>query len=822
MTTTCNIQSKQAFKTLKNKDLRAKTHIYPSIEPDTIKSCSNSGFKIDLLHQNQQSASITVKLYENCTASVLGPFSNGMIICKIKQGNSSHHWQLRLIPDHHAGVWHLLETGKLDNGKMTLTLPGETFHTHQQLTRINLPSDQASGRIGCFTQHGQLFDFKDWFAVSTGQQVTAVICPRPGHWTYPAQTVGQITGQPNSVTLSLPFTSNARYHRNLLIAHTSLDQLTHNDCLGMEGYEQDPTVGHTSWAPQTIARYGFAHPKRLAEIDSKVRQINWQRPTQPAICTMNQLTQARQNVLDNSTLAHDNPYWAGQHQQAATLCLEWLADALDALKDKAHLHPKGNPVYLRPLAPLMTMYNLLDVDGHLTDEQRTDGASLIAQLATLLIRRDFYPWDAAMLPTDDPRSIESLYRGMLNQNFNTDRYVAVGMAGCVLGDHPHASRWRKHAIAQFKWQMKSFVYPQGCWEESHTYANHVKLTLLPLGLALRQSEQAFDMFANENFAAMCQFFVPLLSPKQVDLGNRRAIPAIGDHGYTHADYSLLFGWLSSVFPEESGEYAWAWEQTGSGLAHADSLQQTMFHPLLAPSQSASSKAIDPPKLKAYPGYGACARFGFGTDDESMLLVRCGEAWGHYHPDLGSFWWWSDNELICADAQLGQGAMKLEHQGHNVLGYVDHRPMLHLDRTAFAITQAQQISDEQCHITCVIPVERWYGKKDRIIDIPAEDQPTNTRQFRWHGADALDILDTPHQSPQKQVTWTLHVLADDIKQVAPDRFVFTLTQSSRHMTLLCPCVPKQTIEHRHAPTLGLTLIYPEQPLKHQLRIERNNL
>jgi hypothetical protein len=204
----------------------------------------------------------------------------------------------------------------------------------------------------------------------------------------------------------------------------------------------------------------------------------------------------------------------------------------------------------------------------------------------------------------------------------------------------------------------------------------------------------------------------------------------------------------------------------------------------------------------------------------MLVVRCGQAWGHYHPDMGSFWWWSENELICADAQLGQGELKFAHRGHNVLGYVDHDPLLHLDRTPFAVTDTSESADNQYRITCHLPVERWQLADGCALDIPDEDQPLNTRTFNWQGSDVLIITDTPKRSPQQLVTWSLHVLADAVKQTASDRFAFRLTQSGRWLLLQCPLPPMQVIEHQQMPTLGLTLVYPEQDLVHHLNIGKD--
>lgn len=776
-----------------------------------------SCFRIDLFDRERLSGSIEVELSENCMIYACVRPDHRIMLWANHPDNPKLRWQLRLIPDPVGNVWHYLERGRLDGGKVRWCLPGKQFHTHRQLTRIVAPIHNACGRFGCFSQHGQLFDFKDWFAVSAGPHAITMVCPRPGCWTMQAHTAGTITGDDDSMQLTLPIPDGIPFRRNLLIAPTTLEQLEGNDCLGMQGYEQDLAVGHTRWAPRLIARYGYAHPARLANMDRLVRQQTWQRPAEPIIGNPQQLADAHLRVAEEPDLAAGNPYWCGQMNQAVAMMLDQLADALEALKDKAYLHPKGNPVYMRLLGPLMAMYNLLDVEGHLSDEQRNDGASMIAQLATLLYRRDFYPWDIAMLSREDTRSVESMYRGMLNQNFNTDRYVAVGLAGCVLSSHPHAARWRQHAIEQFRLQMQSFVYPGGCWEESHTYANHVKLTLLPLGVALQQADEGFDMFADERFAAMCRFFLPLLSPRQVDQQDCRLIPALGDHGYSHADYSFLFGWLSMVFPEENRQYRWAWQQTGCGGVHKSALQLTMFHPLLCPSRQGPSTPVSMPPLKVYPGYGACARQCESTQKESMLLVRCGEAWGHYHPDISSFWWWADNELIAADAQLGSGELKLKHHGHNVLGYVDHQPMLHLDRTPFAITDASLTANDQYVITCTIPIERWQLEHGQVQNIPLHDQPINIRTYQWHAPDRLTIMDRPMQSPNQQVTWSIHILADDVWQVAPEQFAFRLTVSGRTLTLTCPMPPLHVTCQRYLPTLGLTLIYPEVNMKHQLII-----
>lgn len=188
----------------------------------------------------------------------------GQTICK---------WQLRIIPATDASGWHLLETGHLCGGQWTLQFPGKQLHVHRQLTRVEMPSEQATGRLGCFTQHGQLFDFRDWFAVSQGQQVTGLMSLRSGQWTYLQQTADYLAGKPDAVTLTLPCLKNRRYRRSFMLACTTLENLKRNDHLGLEYFEQDPIQGHTRWAPRLIAKHGFANPQRLKNMERITRTV---------------------------------------------------------------------------------------------------------------------------------------------------------------------------------------------------------------------------------------------------------------------------------------------------------------------------------------------------------------------------------------------------------------------------------------------------------------------------------------------------------------------------------------------------------------------
>jgi len=346
---------------------------------------------------------------------------------------------------------------------------------------------------------------------------------------------------------------------------------------------------------------------------------------------------------------------------------------------------------------------------------------------------------------------------MLNQNFNTDRYAFIGLAGCLLPNHPHAARWRRHAVDQFRQQMRSFVYPGGAWEESHSYAVHVMLTLLPLALALRHAPERVDLMSDPAFKAMCRFFPALLSPRADASGGVRAIPAIGDHGLdTGTGYvSHVFAWLAAMDADARPLHEWAWSECGAKQSNAKSSHIGTFAPLFAAMlHDVPTKPLLPtlPSVLELPGYGAAARCNAHTPHESLLVVRCGLSWAHYHNDQGSFWWWSRGQLICGDADLGRGSgLKHVHLGHNVLGYPDREPMQYLDRPQYGVDHVEQ-QDGVTRISCQLPVDAWQVASQRGEPILPEHRPFVAREFEWRDAEqTLIVHDRPRRSPDGQVT-----------------------------------------------------------------------
>jgi hypothetical protein len=728
--------------------------------------------------------------------------------------SKARRWALRLIPVTDEPLIEIVEVSSINTGAWTLEFTGEALHVQKQLELVTSSIDDSRFRFGGFTQHGQLLDLKDWFFVERAGMCAGLLALRPGAWTHPTITVAEARGEGDTLRLELPHGSG-RVRRSFLLACASADQVLSRYKTGQRDFE--PRDGYARWPARQIARFGFARLERLDAYARTAELMDRSRPTRFAFGDHQAMKRAMSRACGEPDLSA-NPFWTGDYAAAKAWMFKTLHRFDTALREGAYLHPIGNPVAARALGPAAGLFHMLDFQGELSDTERTQAAALIATLAELLFRRDFYPHDFATEAPEFPYTSASLYRGMLNQNFNTDRFVFVGLAGCVLPSHPHAARWRQHAVEQFESQMRAYVYPGGCWEESHTYANHVKMTLLPLVLALRHAPGAgVDLMANENFLATCRFFIPLLSPPEPSSPHHRRVPAIGDHELgKHDDFGCVFGWLATLCPNHRDEFLWAWNVQGSPASESSSMQATTFSPLLLPDRDiAPPPAPSLPNVQSLPGYGAYARRAFGTEDESLLVVRCGPAWGHYHNDQGSFWWWVRNRLVCCDAGLGSGDLKFAHVGHNVPGYVGHEPRQWLDRHPYEIDRCEQSHDGTVTIRGQIPTVHWMHASDPQEQIPEYQRPHVIRTFDWLGLNELRLTDTFERSPGGLATFTLHTLSRQIRRSGPTEIEFDLAPGVLRLQL--PAEPKDVRFHHDPETIGVTCTYAEGTLVHELWI-----
>lgn len=767
---------------------------------------------------------LNVEILQNSIPLVTGELSldGGVISCRARSGlggivldvsGSGCRWRLKVRPSETSGVLECVEYARQAAGKWHLFLPGNNAFTHRQTKLTSFDTLGERIRLGVFTQHGQLFDLRDWVMIRD-EKCRGLLALSPGAWRIDPGEELAVQRAEAGLRIEGTMLGGPRLVRRYVLAH--VDAKDALDCVDLKH------GSYPAWPAKQIARCGFARPSQVLNTCALASQY-CRRSHDFAFGGDAVLDRAFTLVERHPTLAADCPVWNNQTTVAREWATTWLRNAVSDLKNGAYLHPRGNPVDLRPLAAAATTLHILDRRQQLNDDDFSEGVELIAVLADLLSRRDFYPHHIATIPLGEAGSMQAIYRGMLNQNFNTDRYAFVGIAGCLIPDHPYAARWRSHAVDQFEQQMIAYTYPGGCWEESHSYSEHVKLCLLPLAAALRHSPEQVDLFGSSRFREMCRFYIPLLSPPDQGAEGVRKLPAIGDHGYHRTGplfTSFIHGWMARLLPAERDDYRWAWRETGLGLTQPVHPQINVFSPLLIADPDDPSPVIPPslPSILNLPGYGAAARSGSGTEEESLLVVRCGHAWGHYHPDQGSFWWWNRGELVCADAELGNGALKHESVGHNVLGYPGRTARQYLDRPDYHVDRCVPLSEGGVLIQCQLPVIAWQDGRQSDEPIAPNRRPHNTRTFSWHSADHLELRDEPSRSPGGLVTWTLHVTAIDARRTGRLDILFDLDNRST-LFLRLPCEPSNTLISCQGTTWQCTLTYPEQTLIHDLKVVR---
>lgn len=764
----------------------------------------------------------------SCEQLTLTPHTGGAEVCARVGDDRRRRWRLRLRIDAEQGLAEVIERAGLP-GTLTWRLTGGGAAVNRGVRPLILPPEDLHHRLGGFTQYGQLMDLVDWVAALDADVARVMLALRTGCWSEPHRNLGQVAGDETGIHVDLPGADDngIAVRRSYAFALESIQIV-----MGERRMPGDDSAW-AAWPARQIGRLGFARPERLANAARLTESMN---PARPEHCCFGETaeTDAAARLVDWPELRSSHPAWC--EDDAASL--QWLEQGLieksEALRD-GFLRPEASPVALRGLAPLFAGFHLLDRRGLIRDEQRQRFANRIAQTASLLHRRDYYPHHVATIPPGARRrgrpSVQNIYRGMLNQNFNTDRYCAVGMAGCVLPDHPWASAWREHFLQQFHDQMRSFVYPDGAWEESHTYHQHVLLCLLPVLAAMRH-RGADAPLKDPRFTSMATFFSNLLSPRDHMLGGKRCVPPLGDHGYPlnrPEKFNYLFAWLFNLLPDlpeaSRQRLAWAWRETGGVATFARSSQASFFSPLLMPARAELEREGPSPKLPALAqiaGYGVAARRAPHPNNESLLVIRCGSAWAHYHPDQGSFWWWVGGLPVAVDAGLADGDLKFQHQGHNTLGWPGRSPMQHLDHPDFRVLSANQ-KNEAFTIQCHLPCDRWrVDRRGAACDIPtANPAPSVQRTFHWPNMRELIITDKPTNAPEGLVEWRLWVFSENARRLDDTTVAFALADGRSRLIVHLPHPPAHLQFDRDQATLGLICLYPEQTLSHALHVIRRS-
>jgi hypothetical protein len=601
---------------------------------------------------------------------------------------------------------------------------------------LTYEQDMRHGRLTCFSQYRQLFDFVDWLgvhwseeAVSKRGEMVGFVALGGGDWTRCALNV-----------ISAHERKNGQFEMNF------------------------PLVGHRKWAMVVTDRTHGTAMRNRGEPTSYLNDLH----TKLSYCPLDEIkgmaldwqpvSPSKRPLMSPPPLHSDKPARLPGKAEFLTTSSWSLLGLEDLTLDLGLMaSPFWPSMCIRSIPGFCRNYDALAAKGELSQQEDKVARAALAFLAYKLYDADYYPWHTAFLPDNDPESLEPLYRGMLNVNFNTDRYNAVASVALCFPCHPMSETWLKHFQSQVDHQYRKFVYECGAWAEGPSYEDYVKKTLFETFRVLKW-RGIRNYFAEPRWWKYWEYPIHTFTPYDPRY-HARTNPSMGDHGGRQS-VELFHGLareLAGIEPELSRKLGWAWQEYGGKPGE-------QFVSVPAEAQTLTSREL--------PGIGCTMRANFGTDDETMIMFRVGKAWEHRHDEQGSFHIYAYGSPLAVDAGDGAGPLKLVHRGHNVIRLdnkdafqVFNLPNAQGRMTCFRSTPVADLAVAEIPVT-------WYAHNSPTMGWmdpqPYEKPSRHTRHLLFLKPDCLVVHDTvasPYASE-----WLMHVICDKV-EVQGDRIHF---------------------------------------------------
>jgi len=244
-----------------------------------------------------------------------------------------------------------------------------------------------------------------------------------------------------------------------------------------------------------------------------------------------------------------------------------------------------------------------------------------------------------------------------NPNFHTDKYMAAIYAGGSMLDHPHSSEWLAFGLENFKEDMaKVLIAPDGVGAECPGYAGYAMKLQMEVARILMNTGAGNLLAENPLVKKTGIWHRKLITPYDRRIERRHEAPIGDTHRWDAGLYAEGFAKLALFFKESDPEFAremmGTWKllseskKTANGKSSGPDLKE------LVVSIDGGIEAMNPKKMDwssaAFEGFGVVMRDGFGTDEESFLSYKAGEARGHYHNDENSFHFYAGGTPIALD------------------------------------------------------------------------------------------------------------------------------------------------------------------------------
>lgn len=396
----------------------------------------------------------------------------------------------------------------------------------------------------------------------------------------------------------------------------------------------------------------------------------------------------------------------------------------------------------RRLQNLCTDFDLLAASGVFTPAERVYVRDTLAMVVSRLMERgdSFNPYDY-------------LGERFRCDNWNTDRFVAVGMYALTFPDHENSQAWLNHAVEEMTWQLDHTLLPDGAWPEGTRYHGAVLRSMIPFAYALRRNA-GIDFFERPRFKGMFESLLHVQTLPATLADGAALLPGVGDANWENI-WTAVLGWAAPAYaksdPAFAGRLMWAWRRGGAPFVVEFSPGNPIAGFLFI---DADLKPIPQPALTSdlRPGGYAVLRDGFDQPHESFFLFNVStsrRSFQHQHHDRGSFSLWAWGAPLAVDPGVRDyaeslGAWFIRSRAHN--------------QVVFANADARGGGGE---ITDFLPGD-WidYVRADLTRSVGADYH----RQIFFLKPDACLIWD--RLDAAKPAVYHLHVLTDQDREPVP--------------------------------------------------------
>ncbi|OPZ87299.1 MAG: hypothetical protein BWY76_00533 [bacterium ADurb.Bin429] len=257
-------------------------------------------------------------------------------------------------------------------------------------------------------------------------------------------------------------------------------------------------------------------------------------------------------------------------------------------------------------------------------------AAMSVATATPEEKAEMRDWDAVvanMVYDEDWHSTKSgVHRG--NPNMPPRQEHHLGVASCVLPDHPLAAAWRARGEAEAIRELDDLVREAGTWRECPHYQYEAAMYPLFQSAVPIAFNGGQNIFQHPKMKATWDYLLNISTPPDPRFGTR-LVPAFGNGSWEQAP---LFGWLANLTKQDDPAFSkrmqWMWIEQGRPDWMAFS--ETLLDPAL-PTEQPSLTSMN------YPGFGAILRSGFPSKEEAWVAFRAGDNIEHYdYGDQNSF------------------------------------------------------------------------------------------------------------------------------------------------------------------------------------------